>query len=191
MKIFIAEDNVIIRMTLRMALEKHGHEILGEAENGKVAVDCLGKLEPDLILMDINMPEKDGFTVLEEVCANRTIPVIIITGYYKVEFIERANRLGVFAYLMKPVDENQIIATIEIAKERFQEYLIMKEEVKSSKRALEQRKYVERAKGIIMKHKAITEMEAMKFLQKKSRNNNMKLIEVAKEVIRSEEILGD
>lgn len=191
MKIFIAEDDVIIRMTLRMILEKHGYEVIGEAEDGQKAIEGIDRTMPDLVLMDINMPVVDGFTVIERIRPNHQVPVVIITGYYKQEFVERSNQLGVFAYLMKPVDENQIAATVEIAKERYQEFLILQKEIKSSKMALEQRKYVERAKGIIMEQKGISESEAMKFLQRRSRNKNQKLIQVAKEVIQAAEVLGD
>ena len=92
---------------------------------------------------------------------------------------------------MKPIDENQIMATVEIAVKKYEEYEALKTEAESSKKALEDRKYIERAKGILMRQRDISEEEAMKFLQKKSRDKNMKLIKVAQEIIKMEELLGD
>ena len=190
-KVFIAEDDVIIRMTIRMILEKNGYEVCGEAEDGKTALDKILELRPGLILTDLNMPEMNGLAMLKRVNAVYSVPSIVITGYFKKDLVEKAGKLGVSAYLMKPIDENQIMATVEIAVKKYEEYEALKTEAESSKKALEDRKYIERAKGILMRQRDISEEEAMKFLQKKSRDKNMKLIKVAQEIIKMEELLGD
>ena len=190
-KVFIAEDDVIIRMTIRMILEKNGYEVCGEAEDGKTALDKILELRPGLILTDLNMPEMNGLAMLKRVNAEYSVPSIIITGYFKKDLVEKAGKLGVSAYLMKPIDENQIMAAVEIAVKKYEEYEALKTEAESSKKALEDRKYIERAKGILMRQRDISEEEAMKFLQKKSRDKNMKLIKVAQEIIKMEELLGD
>lgn len=190
-KVFIAEDDVIIRMTIRMILEKNGYEVCGEAENGKTALEKILELRPGLILTDLNMPEMNGLAVLKRVNAEYVVPSIVITGYFKKDLVEKAGKLGVSAYLMKPIDENQIMAAVEIAVKKFEEYEALKTEAESSKQALEDRKYIEKAKGIIMRQRDISEGDAMKFLQKKSRDKNMKLIKVAQEIIKMEELLGD
>ena len=182
---------MIIRMTIRMILEKNGYEVCGEAEDGKTALDKILELRPGLILTDLNMPEMNGLAMLKRVNAVYSVPSIVITGYFKKDLVEKAGKLGVSAYLMKPIDENQIMATVEIAVKKYEEYEALKTEAESSKKALEDRKYIERAKGILMRQRDISEEEAMKFLQKKSRDKNMKLIKVAQEIIKMEELLGD
>lgn len=190
-KVFIAEDDVIIRMTIRRILEKNGYEVCGEAEDGKTALDKILELRPGLILTDLNMPEMNGLAMLKRVNVEYSVPSIVITGYFKKDLVEKAGKLGVSAYLMKPIDENQIMAAVEIAVKKYEEYEALKTEAESSKKALEDRKYIERAKGILMRQRDISEEEAMKFLQKKSRDKNMKLIKVAQEIIKMEELLGD
>ena len=190
-KVFIAEDDVIIRMTIRMILEKNGYEVCGEAEDGKTALDKILELRPGLILTDLNMPEMNGLTMLKKINAEYSVPAIVITGYFKKDLVEKAGKLGVSAYLMKPIDENQIMAAVEIAVKKYEEYEALKTEVESSKKALEDRKYIEKAKGILMRQRDISEEDAMKFLQKKSRDKNIKLVKVAQEIIRMEELLGD
>lgn len=188
LRVFIAEDEAIILASFKMILKKNGYDVVGEACSGLSAYEKICEIKPDLILMDINMPELDGINVLKKINETMIIPCIFITGQYSKELVERVNNAGAFGYLIKPVDGRQIKASIEIAMERYREFEQLNTETNSLKAALEDRKFIERAKGILMEKCSLSEADAMKHLQKKSRNTNLKLIDVAKEIIRADEL---
>jgi two-component system, response regulator PdtaR len=187
-RVFIAEDEAIILASFKMILKRNGYEVIGEATSGLEAYKKICELKPDLILMDINMPELDGVNILIKINKIMVIPCIFITGQYSAELVERVNNAGAFGYLIKPVDERQIKASIDIAMERYREFKLLNSETNNLKAALESRKYIERAKGILVQKCSMNEQDAMKHLQKKSRNANIKLVDVAKEIIKADEL---
>lgn len=187
-RVFIAEDEAIILTSFKMILKRNGYEVVGEATSGLEAYSKICDLKPDLILMDINMPELDGINVLMKINKIMLIPCIFITGQYSNELVERVNDAGAFGYLIKPVDERQIKASIDIAMERYREFKLLNAETNNLKASLEARKFIERAKGILMQKCSMSEQDAMKHLQKKSRNSNVKLVDVAKEIIKADEL---
>ena len=189
-KILIAEDEYIILRGLKSALERLGHQIIGEVNNGKKAVEIALERKPDLIIMDINMPLLNGIEAIKKINEKLLIPSIIVTGYNKKELIEEATDVGVFAYLIKPIDEKELKPAIEIAMGRFKEFKSVIIELKQTQNTLAARKYIEKAKGILIDKFNLKETEAMKLLQKKSNDKNQKLITVAKEIIKADEILS-
>lgn len=189
LKVLIAEDEYLNLMGLKSSVERLGHEVIGEADDGKMAIDLALKLEPDLILMDINMPSVDGIEAIREINKDTIHPVIIISGYHNKELLNRANEVGVFAYLVKPVDERALQSAIEICLARFEEYSTLEKNYKNVKQTLEERKYIEKAKGILMDRHGLSEHNAMKALQNKSRDQNEKIVVVAKKIIEADKIL--
>ncbi len=167
-----------------------GHKVVGIALDGYEAKEKIAQLKPDLILMDINMPHQDGLSVMEEINKDRVIPCIIITGHYSAKLIERANQAGVFGYLIKPVDEKQLEATVNIVQTRYSDFQQLIQETENMKNALEDRKFIEKAKGILMDRFMLKEVDAMKQLQKQSKDKNKKLVVVAKEIIAAEKLLN-
>lgn len=190
LRVFILEDEAIILSSFLMWLKKYGYDICGYALEGNGASKKILELEPDLILLDINLPGKDGLDVLSEVNQKKLIPGIVISGYCSEQLVNKANAIGAFAYLVKPVNEKQLMASIEIAFSRFQEFEEFSNEACSLRIALDNRKYIEKAKGILMNRFEVSENEAMKRLQKKSRDTNKKLVDVAKEIITADKIFG-
>jgi len=190
LRVFIAEDEAIIMLGFKTAIEKMGFYVAGIAINGNEALKKIKNLKPDIILMDINLPEKDGLSVIEELNREIVIPVIIITGYYSQDLVKRANSLGIFNYLIKPVDNNQLSAAINIAMQRYFDFKDTIEKNESLKQALDNRIYIEKAKGIIMNQQKIPEDEAMKKLQKMSKDKNIKLVAIAKKIIEVSDIFS-
>ena len=189
MRIFIAEDEAIILGTFKMLVEKIGHTVVGVATDGESAERKIRQLQPDLILIDINMPKKSGMEVIRAVNEDHIIPCIFITGYYSEELSQKAAKLGAFGYLLKPVDGKQLEAAIQIAQARYEEFRQVYAEADSLRIALEERKYIERAKGILMDRFGLKEPDDMRQLQKKSKDKNKKLVVVAKEIIAAEKLL--
>lgn len=190
MRIIIAEDEHLCLMGLKASLMQLGHKVIGVANDGKEAVKIALEKTPDLILMDINMPLVDGIEAIKRINQKKFIPSIIVTGYYDDEVIKRVKEVGVFGYLVKPVSTKDLKGAIEITMARFEEFKKIKNDLKDTQKALEARKYIEKAKGILMEKKDLSEAKAMERLQSLSRNNNKKLVVIAKEVIKADELLG-
>ena len=186
LKVVVAEDEILILMGLKSNLENLGCQIVGEATNGKELIDVALEKKPDLIIADINLPILDGLEALEIIKQKIEIPSLIVTGYDDEELIQKAKEAGVLGYLIKPIDESDLKAAIEISISRFEEIKSLKKELEDTKEALEARKIIEKAKGIVMERMQLKEDEAMKFLQKKSRNSNKKLVDIANEIIEAD-----
>lgn len=183
LRIFIAEDEPLVLQGFKVMITGLGHKVIGSALDGNTAVDKILELQPDLVIMDINMPGIDGLEAIEKVNREIKIPCIVVTGYQDTALLERAAQLSVFGFLPKPVDEYEIRSTIEIAMARFDEFSQLEKELCDTQTALKERKTVERAKGILMEKMGLTEQQAMKHLQKLARDNNVKLAVMAKSII--------
>lgn len=190
LRILIADDESIIRLDLKEMLEEHGHQVIGEATDGQVAVDLADRLQPDLIVMDIKMPNLDGLGAVKLINATgkKRIPVVMVTAYSQPELVEQAVELGVFAYLVKPIKEADILPTIEVAMSRADEMNALTQEVTNLKDALETRKVVEKAKGILIETYGITESEAFRRIQKLSMNSRKPIRDVADAIILAREV---
>jgi response regulator NasT len=187
LRILIADDEAVVRMDLREMLEESGYEVVGEASDGERAVELGEEKKPDLAILDIKMPKMNGLEAAEKLM-EKGIATLVLTAYTDREFIDRAKEIGVLAYLVKPFNKESLIAAIEMAMARFRELQELRKEVSSLREALEVRKLVERAKGLLMKHLGISEEDAYRYLQKRSMEYRKPMKEVAEAVIIALEI---
>ena len=184
-KIVIADNESIIRMDLRELLEEAGHEIVGEAVDGRRAVDLTRKYRPDLVIMDIKMPEMDGIAAAKIIAQEKLAPVLLLTAFSQPEIVERAKDSGVLAYLVKPVRESNLFPAMEIALSRFQEMQALESELDNVKNSLEMRKTLDRAKGILMDAYNLSEAQAYRRIQQYSMIKRKTIKEIAESIIRS------
>jgi AmiR/NasT family two-component response regulator len=189
LRVLIAEDEKVIAMGLRAQLKALGHKVVAEAANGRQAVALARELKPDLVVLDIKMPEMDGIEAAEAITAERPIPVILLTAYKEEQLAQRAAQAGIYAYLVKPISKDDLMPAILLARARFEEFQQLNEEISDLKEALEARKLIERAKGILMERRQLTEAEAFRRLQMMSQNQRMKLVDVARSIIIAEKVL--
>lgn len=182
-RVLIAEDNSKTRIFLKNQLELLGYTVAGVASNGKAAVELAAELAPDLIIMDVKMPEVDGIEAARAITSKQTVPIILITGMSSDEMASKAIDAGVFAYLVKPVTKKQLEPAIKLALARFEEFKSLKSEVKDLQDAMETRKLVEKAKGILMKRSNLSEEDAFKMMQAHSQKENKKMREIAESIL--------
>ncbi|MGB9856664.1 MAG: ANTAR domain-containing response regulator [Dictyoglomaceae bacterium] len=187
-RVLIAEDEPIVRMDLRELLENQGYQIVGEAPDGQTAINIARKEKPDVIIMDIRMPGMDGIEAAKILTEEEIAPVIFLTAYSDKELVEKAKEVGVVAYLVKPFKETDLFPAIEVAIARFKEFLQLKEEVKDLKDALETRKLVDRAKGLLMDMEGLKEHEAFRLIQKASMDKRKPMKEIAQAIILAYEL---
>ncbi|MBC8265043.1 MAG: response regulator [Anaerolineales bacterium] len=182
-RVIIADDESIIRMDLREMLTNLGYLVVGEVGDGRSAVNLARELRPDVVVMDIKMPDMDGIDAAKMLTEERVAPVLLLTAYSQQELIERAKGAGVVGYIVKPFRESDLAPAIEVAVARFAEFRALEKEVGDLKLALETRKLVDRAKGILMDSQGVTEAEAFRKIQKMSMNTRKPMKEVAEAVI--------
>jgi response regulator NasT len=188
--ILICEDDGLTTLRLRKALTGLGYKVVGEAKDGEEAVRLADSLAPSAILMDIHMPRMDGIAATQSIMQSRPTPIVMITAYSDRELVDAALRAGASGYLVKPVSDEQIEPALRVALNKFAELRDLTSEVSDLKEALEARKIVERAKGILMRRFQMPEDEAYRRLQKLSRDRRQPLKQTAEQVIAAAELLG-
>lgn len=189
LRILIADDESIRLMSLRAQLTALGHEVIAEAATGEEAVTLAAALRPDLAILDIKMPVTDGIEAAERITQTHPMPIILLTAYSEEQLVERAARANISAYLMKPVAEEDLLPALALALIRFQEFQTLRQEVADLREALEARKVIEKAKGILMRRLDLTEEEAFRRLQKRSQDVNRRLAEVAEAIVMADQML--
>jgi response regulator NasT len=184
-RILIADDEAIRLMSLRRQLASLGMEVVAEATTGREAVALALETAPDLAILDIKMPALDGIEAARVITRARPIPIILLTAYSDQALIERAAAAGVFGYLVKPVGEEDLLPAILTARSRFAEFQQLRGEVATLGDALEARKVIERAKGMLMDRYRLSEAEAFRRMQIQSQRENRRLVEIARALIAS------
>ncbi len=189
LRVLIADDEAIRLLSLKAQLRSLDMETVGEASNGREAVELARELRPDIVILDIKMPELDGIEAAKAITAERPVPIVLLTAYGERELAERAMEAGIFAYLIKPVSEADLLPAIMLATSRFAEFQLLRREIDDLKEALETRKIVEQAKGILMQRRRLSEADAFRLMQKQSQNENKKLVEIARAIITADKML--
>lgn len=190
-RVIIADDESIIRMDLREMLSSMGYLVVGEAGDGVSAVNLAREVRPDLVIMDIKMPDLDGIAAARILTEERIAPVLLLTAFSQQELVEGAKEAGVVGYIVKPFRESELTPAIEIALARFREFRALEKEAANLRDTLETRKLVERAKGILMDSQGLKEADAFRKIQKLSMNTRKSMREIAEAILLAHEVERD
>ncbi len=191
MRVLVAEDEFLVREEIKASLQELGHLVVGEAADGETAFHLAKTLRPDVAVLDIKMPGKDGIEVARELVKEGICAVVLLTAYALPEFVQRAREAGVFGFLTKPFDPKGLDAALQIATARFHDFRQLQEEVSQLEEELATRKLVERAKGLLIKHYGLSEDEAYRLLQRRSMETRKPMREVAEAVLMALEWLEE
>lgn len=184
LRILIADDEPITRMDLREMLEQAGYPVVGEASDGFDTIQLCKSLLPNVVLMDVKMPLLDGLAAFRDIHEEHLADaVVLLTAYSDPEFVERARDAGVSVYMVKPVDERILIPNLELAVARGREQAQLSRDLQTMSSRLESRKLVERAKGLLMSEKGMSEQEAFDYIRKVSRDKNISMRRVSEIII--------
>jgi response regulator NasT len=189
LKIVVADDEQDMRDYFQQILPLLGHQVLGVARTGRELVEPCASTHPDLAITDIKMPDMDGIDAAGQIYRQGPIPVILVSAYHDPEFIRRAEADHIMAYLVKPIKQADLVPAIGIAMYRFEQFQAFRKETTDLKQALEDRKVIEKAKGVLMKMAGLDEPSAFRRLQKLASDKNRKLIEIALMILTAEEAL--
>ncbi len=190
LRIVAADDEPLFRELFAKFVPLVGHELVGLASSGQELVELCAKLHPDLVISDIKMGDMDGIEAVRQICKEHPVPVILVSGYYDPELIERAQADYVLSYLIKPVRQADLETAIAIAMRRFEEFEILRMEADHYRQTLAHRKVIERAKGIVMKRAGISEADALVRLQTLAQEKNQRLIDIAEMILTTEQAMG-
>jgi response regulator NasT len=190
MKVLIAEDDPVIALGMTERVRSLGHEAIGPAADGVEAIELARSETPDLYLFDIEMANLDGLEAAQQLAAEGLRrPVVVITGVEDESLIERSIACGVGAYLTKPIDTRELQAALALAAARQLEFAQLEAEVDRAQQALEDRKLVERAKGLLMSALDLSEQDAFRRLQLTARERNLRLVDVAARIVDQQSLL--
>ena len=189
MRVLIAEDEALIRMDLREMLEEEGHEVVGEARDGAEAIALARAARPDIVFMDVKMPNVDGIEAARTISEEAIAPVVMLTAFSQAGLVEEAAKAGAMGYVVKPFSRNDLLPAMQVAASRYAELAALEQQVGDLSERLETRKALDRAKGILMAG-GLSEPEAFKRLQKLAMDKRKSLREVAEAVITADELRG-
>jgi response regulator NasT len=186
LRVAVADDEADMRDFYRRFLPLQGHQVVCAAATGRELLEGCRKERPDLAIADIRMPDMDGIEAADAINKEQPMPVVLVSAYHDRETQARAEADHVMAFLVKPVTENDLGPAIGLAMRRFEQFQQLRQEAVDLKQALEDRKQVERAKGVVMRRLGVDEQEAFRLMRKLSSDRNWKLVEVSKILIESD-----
>ena len=184
MRVLIVDDEALIRMDLRDIIESCGHEVVAEGTNGVEALELCKKHKPDIILMDVKMPELDGIEAARQIGFHHEAPVVLLTSYSQQDLIDKARDSGVYGYLIKPVREEQLVPSLEMALGRYKSDAQLREKMAELEQSLEDRKIIQKGTGILMELYSISEVEAYNRIRTLSMNKQISIIETCNLIIK-------
>jgi response regulator NasT len=187
LRIVAVDGDPAMRQFYQWALPALGHEVC-VAERGRHAVELCRLGQPDLVITEINLSDLDGLAVAGEVCRHKSVPFLVVSNRSDPDLIHRAADGLIFAYLVKPVTPGDLGPAIAVAMRCFQRLQGLWDEVNGLRQALEDRKLVERAKGMVMRYTGLGEENAYRQLRKLASEHNRTLVDVAQSVVEAGEI---
>ena len=187
-RVLVIDDHEPSRKYLVELLIQRGYEIAGEGVSGELALTMAETLAPDVILMAVGLSDLDGIDAARAILRSNPLPIILLTSHFDAATIDRAKQAGVMAYLVKPLRAEELSPTIELAISRFQEFSSLQEENSTLKENLAGRKLIERAKGLLMAQRNISEAEAYSLIKKASMNMRKPMADVAQAILVAAEI---
>ena len=191
LRIVVADDEPDMREYFQKLLPRLGHQVVGAAQDGRALLELCRKERPDLVITDIKMPDMDGIDAAVQLYRERPLPVILVSAYHDPDLIARAEADHILGYLVKPVKQADLAPAIALAVRRFEQFQALTAEAADLRQALEDRKVIEKAKGVLMKGIGLDEQDAFRRLQKLASGQNRKLVEVARMIVAGEQTSVD
>jgi len=182
-RVVLAEDEAIIRLDLKETLKEEGYDVVGDTGRGDRAVELVGELDPDVVILDVKMPGLDGIEAARRIAASHDTAVVILTAFSQRELIDRAIEAGALAYLVKPFSRSELVPAVEIARARHREMRALTDQARTMAERLEARKVLDRAKGVLIDEAGLTEGDAFHFIQTTAMSGRQTMVDVARAVL--------
>jgi len=187
-RILIADDEKPVAVGLQNQLESLGYDVVAVVPDGHRAIEMCRRSIPDVVFLDIEMPGLDGLSAARQIAADPGTPVIILTAHGHPNLIDQAVEDGVISYLLKPATNPSLHAAIQVAVARARELKLLQDDFDQLQSTLRERKLIERAKGILMTRKQLSESEAFRQLQRQSQDRRIPMAKLAESIIQADEL---
>ncbi|HIE77946.1 MAG TPA: ANTAR domain-containing protein [Candidatus Thioglobus sp.] len=189
LKIILVDENTGRSAMLRRALQDKGHEVICRMDSSSNLQNSNEMTHADVVIVNSDIPDEEVFANLNDVNKTKPKPIVMFTEKSSSEMANSAIKSGVNAYIVDGLEENRVQPIIDVAIARFREFQALKDELDATRSMLSERKAVEKAKGLLMEHKEITEDEAYQSLRKMAMNKNKRIVDVSESVINAFELL--
>lgn len=186
-RVLVAEDEALIRMDLVEMLQELGYSVVGQAMNGEVAVDLAVSLNPDVVLMDVAMPIRDGLSAASEIIAARVAPVVMVTAFSERDTVANAAQAGALGFIVKPFNRADLAPAIELAVARWHQLLELEHQIDGLEARVRARDVVEEAKAWLQSERGLTEPQAFALLRKAAMDGRVTLAEAAAQALKPSE----
>lgn len=185
LRVILADTDPVFRKHIREKLLTAGYFVIGEASDGRNALQMIFNTQPDLVILNAQLPERDGLEVAKIIEEHRVAPVILITELHRQDEIKDALEYWMLSYILQPVDEINLFPAIKVCIAMFKKLRQLEEDNRKLKQTLETRKMLDRAKGLLTEFKGMTEQQAFKYIQKLSMDKSLPIQSVAKQIIKA------
>ena len=182
-RVALAEDDAIIRLDLRETLEEEGYTVVGDTGRGDEMLELVAATNPEVVILDIKMPGMDGIEVARCIAESHGAAVVILTAFSQREFVDQAIEAGALAYLVKPFQRSELVPAVEIARARHREMRAITAQAQTLADRLEDRKTIDRARGVLMDEVGLSETDAFRFIQQAAMNERANMADVARQVL--------
>lgn len=182
-KVMLVDDDSARAALLSQALQDHGYEVVARVEPGPSLLSKVAKVLPDMIVIDTDSPDRDILESMSLLNEHNPMPVVMFSDVEDETVIQEAIRSGVSGYIAKGVDQQRVKSIMNVAIARFREYQALKNELKQTKDELESKKLIDQAKQLLMSQKDVSEQEAYEAMRKMSMDRNIRMAEVAENII--------
>ncbi|WP_026370921.1 ANTAR domain-containing response regulator [Kallotenue papyrolyticum] len=190
LRVLIAEDDPLVSVTLSDQLAELGHHVVAVASDGAEAVALARETRPDIAILDIKMPNRDGISAAEEISRELELPIVMLTAYSERALALRAAEAGALAYLLKPATIEELQAALNLAMARHRDREQLRSEVERLEETLHERELIDRAKAILMERVGLSENEAYSRMRQRAREKRVKMVQIAQTIIAAEEFLA-
>ncbi|MEX2415047.1 MAG: response regulator [Paenibacillaceae bacterium] len=182
-RIVIVDDEPLTRMDIKEMLQENGYDVVGEGRNGEEAVELSYKLRPNLVIMDVKMAKMDGIKASSIISSCTDTAILLLTAYSQKELVADARNVGVSAYLVKPVTEEDLLPAVEIALSQNRMVQSLKNDIRGLKQTIEERKIIEKVKGHVMAELVCNEEDAYQWMRGESMKQRLTMVELAHRII--------
>lgn len=173
---------------LEQALAEAGHRVAARIEPGRNLLREVQACQPDIIIIDMESPGRDTLEQLREIGRDQPKPIILFSNKRDGDYIRQAVQVGVSAYIVDGLQRERVMPIVEVAMARFREFEALRQELLETKNQLADRKVIEKAKGVLMQRRGLSEEEAYKLLRKAAMDRNVRVAEVARTLLALEGI---
>jgi response regulator NasT len=189
LRVLVIDSDAGRSAILEQALTDAGHRVVARINDDSALPAEVLEHQPDVIVIDMEAPGRDTLEQMREISRDQPRPIILFSDQRDADYIRQAVQAGVSAYVVDGLSRERVMPIVEVAVARFREFQALKRELDETKTQLADRKVIDKAKGLLMQKKAMSEDTAYQFLRKTAMSRNAKLAEVARMLIAMEDLL--